>query len=62
MYTHEELFVLRELSKNVARMADAQERTAKALEQLTSSDTAHINRKIEEEIKTGSASNLDAFL
>ena len=62
MYTHDELLLIRELSENVARLADAQERTAKVLEQLTSSDTAHINRKIEEEIKTGSASNLDAFL
>ena len=58
MYTHEELFVLRELSKNVARMADAQERTAKALEQLTSSD----DKKIEDRIKTGALSGLDAFL
>ena len=58
MYTHEELFVLRELSKNVARMADAQERTAKALEQLTSSD----DRKIKDRIKTGTLSGLDAFL
>ena len=58
MYTHEELSVLRELSKNVARMADAQERTAKALEQLTSSD----DKKIEDRIKTGALSGLDAFL
>ncbi len=66
MYTHNELEILLELSRNVARLADAQERTAKVLEQLVKNNDElryqEIDREISKKIQEASLSNIDVFI